>query len=278
VRVHYRYAYTAPVADLSQRLIVVPPDRHGDQRLLAHRLEVRGADGADVAWEVDPFANRVCRVRARRVAEAIDFEARYRVERGRAGPPAPSPDDVAAWRARCLQPTALTAPDARLRAAARRAAAGATTARARAERAHEWAAGAIGYQYGLTDVRTPAAMALYLGKGVCQDYAHILLCALRLLDVPARYVSGHLLGEGGSHAWVEALVEDRAAPGGWTVVAYDPTHRRRTHRRYITVAVGRDYGDVSPTSGYFTGPAIGRLSSSKQAEVVADGTAGSVPP
>jgi transglutaminase-like putative cysteine protease len=238
---------------------------------------VRGAEG-EVGWEVDRFGNRVCWVRARRVEEAVDFEARYRVERGRDAPGALSAADVAAWRASYLEHTALTAPDARLRAAAEHVAGRSSDPCARADGAHDWAAGAIGYRYGATDVHTPAAMALYLGEGVCQDYAHILLCVLRLLEVPARYVSGHLLGEGGSHAWVEALVEDRAAPGGWTVVAYDPTHRRRTHRRYITVAVGRDYGDVSPTSGYFTGPAIGRLSSSKQAEVVADGTAGSVPP
>ncbi|HEY3079282.1 MAG TPA: transglutaminase family protein [Chloroflexota bacterium] len=94
------------------------------------------------------------------------------------------------------------------------------------------------------------------------------LCLLRLLGVPARYVSGHLLGQGAPHAWVEALVDDPAAAGGTDVVGYDPTHRRRTTLGFITVAVGRDFADVTPTSGYFTGPAIGRLSSSKQAEIV----------
>ena len=113
---------------------------------------------------------------------------------------------------------------------------------------------------GVTGVQTPAAMALHLGKGVCQDYAHILLAVLRLLGIPARYVSGHLLGEGAPHAWVEALVEDASALG---VPRSSPTIRPTVAARasnYITVAVGRDYADVAPTSGTFSGPATGRLS------------------
>ena len=66
--------------------------------------------------------------------------------------------------------------------------------------------------------------------------------------LPARYVSGHLLGEGASHAWVEVRADGRT-------VAYDPTHARETDLRYVTVAVGRDYRDVAPTAGtYRSGP------------------------
>jgi len=137
-----------------------------------------------------------------------------------------------------------------------------------AERVHEWAAQAITYQIGVTGVQTPAAMALHLGKGVCQDYAHMMLTVLRLVGIPARYVSGHLLGEGAPHAWVEALVEDANDLGVPEVIAFDPTHHRRAGLNYITVAVGRDYADVAPTSGTFIGPASGRLSASKQAEIV----------
>ena len=64
--------------------------------------------------------------------------------------------------------------------------------RERAERASSWTAAAIDYQFGVTGYSTPAAMALHLGKGVCQDYAHILLTLLRLLNIPARYVSARL--------------------------------------------------------------------------------------
>ena len=267
VRHHYRYTYTGPVTDLKQRLMMIPPDTHGGQRLLDHRFEVRGVDGRPtLTRERDDFDNRVIRVLAERVDRAVDFEASYRVERSldRSSPSAVGrvPLD------RYLRPTALTAPDGRLRVVARELARGVDCPRELAELAHDWAAGAISYQLGVTGVQTPAAMALHLQKGVCQDYAHIMLCVLRLLDIPARYVSGHLLGEGAPHAWVEALLEDPTTPGGVTVVAYDPTHHRRAGLNYVTVAVGRDYADIAMTSGFFSGPAAGRLSSSKQAEIV----------
>jgi len=259
VRQHYRYAYSGPVSNVEQRLLMVPPRLHGDQRLVSHRLDVRGAaPAAAVVWERDTWGNRVCRVHADVVRHAIDFEVQYTVERSRvaAGGPEPWPDEQ-----RFLRPTGLTAPDARLRAAAADVAARAASPGERAERAHDWAAGAIDYQLGLTGVHTPAAMALHLGKGVCQDYAHIMLCILRLLGIPARYVSGHLLGHGAPHAWVEALVDGGA-------VVYDPTHQRRGGLTYITVATARDFADVTPTSGVFTGPATGQLSATKQAEVI----------
>ena len=64
-------------------------------------------------------------------------------------------------------------------------------------------------------------MALHLGQGVCQDYAHIMLSVLRPLGIPARYVSGHLLGEGAPHAWVEVLLDDR--PAQWLSPTTRPT-------------------------------------------------------
>jgi transglutaminase-like putative cysteine protease len=270
VRQHYRYTYTAPIADLRHRLIVIPPLHHGDQHLLGRDLAVRGAgDDYTVRWQADRFGNRVCRVLADRVEHALDFEVTYRVERY-AHDPAPVVPvllvDSRLLRLYC-RPTALTAPDEHLRAAAAAIAAQTACPRERTELAHDWAAGAITYQFGVTGVRTPAAMALALGRGVCQDYAHILLAVLRLLEVPARYVSGQLVGEGAPHAWVEALFEDAFAPGGIAVVPYDPTHRRRATLGYISVAVGRDFADVTPTSGYFTGAAVGKLSASKHAEI-----------
>ena len=270
VRQQYRYVYTAPVRDVRQCLMMVPPDRLGDQRLLDHELVVRGSAGEPrVHWREDELGNRVCRLRADRVAEAIEFTATYRVERW-APRPAPYTGGAPsrAWdEGVFLEPTALTAPDARLRAAAAEVARGARDQLALAERAHEWASGAIAYQFGITGVQTPAAMALHLGKGVCQDYSHILLCVLRLVGVPARYVSGHLLGEGAPHAWVEALVEDPSTRPGFAVLAFDPTNRRRAGLQYIKVAVGRDYADIRPTSGTFSGPASGKLSATKHAEV-----------
>ena len=268
MRQHYRYTYTGPVWDLRQRLLMIPSDRQRDQLLLNHDLAVRGTEGDHrLTWERDEFGNRVARVVANRVPQAIDFEAMFRLERTAA----PNGVDAPPWRSDTerlsyLRPTALTAPDKRLIDAALDIAHTAADAGERAELAHRWAAKAITYQLGVTGYSTPAAMALSLGLGVCQDYTHILLTVLRLLNVPARYVSGHLVGEGAPHAWVEAFVERRE--GGIDVIGFDPTHARRTRLDYLTVAVGRDYADVSPTSGTYSGPAQGRLAATKHADVV----------
>jgi transglutaminase-like putative cysteine protease len=84
----------------------------------------------------------------------------------------------------------------------------------------------------------------------------------------ARYVSGHLLGEGGTHAWVE-VIGPPLADGRSPVWGFDPTHRRTTTSSYVFVAAGRDFADVTPTSGRFVAPYIGRFSTSRSVEVVA---------
>ena len=92
---------------------------------------------------------------------------------------------------------------------------------------------AITYQYGVTSVTTTAAEALAAGRGVCQDFAHVMLALCHLLGLPARYVSGHLLGQGGTHAWVEVIVpRGRARRGRRVRPVQRPPHRRRLrHRR-----------------------------------------------
>jgi transglutaminase-like putative cysteine protease len=126
--------------------------------------------------------------------------------------------------------------------------------------------GAISYDFGATSVSTTAAQALAGGRGVCQDSAHLMLAMCRVLSVPARYVSGHLLGEGGTHAWVEVIVPDGA---GARAVAFDPCNDRRAGASYLTIAVGREYGDVAPTSGTYSGDASGRLTATKRVGVTA---------
>lgn len=108
------------------------------------------------------------------------------------------------------------------------------------------------YEKGATDVKTTADQALALGRGVCQDFSHIMLAACRTQMLPARYVSGYLYNNGhtaASHSWVDVLVPDR----GW--ISLDPTHNREQTSQYVRVAVGRDYGDVPPTRGIFKGNA-----------------------
>jgi transglutaminase-like putative cysteine protease len=108
------------------------------------------------------------------------------------------------------------------------------------------------YEKGVTDVRTTADHALALGRGVCQDFSHIMLAACRSQGLAARYVSGYLYNDGNtaaSHAWVDVLLPGR----GW--VSLDPTHNREQTGQYVRVAVGRDYADVPPTRGIFKGNA-----------------------
>ena len=108
------------------------------------------------------------------------------------------------------------------------------------------------YEKGATDVKTTADQALSLGRGVCQDFSHIMLAACRIQRLPARYVSGYLYNDGrtaASHAWVDVLIPER----GW--ISLDPTHNREQTGQYVRVAVGRDYADVPPTRGIFKGNA-----------------------
>ena len=114
--------------------------------------------------------------------------------------------------------------------------------------------GRFGFRVGSTDVGSTALDLLRAGHGVCQDFTHLMLAALRMRGIPARYVSGYLAPHVGeeaapaSHAWVQLL-----APDGWH--GFDPTNSTRQDGRYVVTAVGRDYDDVPPVRGAFTGSA-----------------------
>ena len=102
------------------------------------------------------------------------------------------------------------------------------------------------YEMGITGVKTTAEEAAKLGKGVCQDYAHILLTILRMEHIPCRYVVGMMIGEGASHAWVELFDGEK-----W--VALDPTNNCVVDDRYICISYGRDANDCTINQGYFYG-------------------------
>jgi transglutaminase-like putative cysteine protease len=270
----FRYEYDAPVESLRQRLVIVPPARHGNQYLRAHRLEVTGAK---VRRRVrrDAAGNVVALLQAERVPEAIEFRLAAVLERIRDDGPA-----VLAAQAlhspRLLRPTPLTSADDRLRAMAAdivpdTAQPGEDPETPKnpeetAERVCAAVFAAITYEYGITSVTTTAAEALAAGRGVCQDFAHVMLALCHLLRLPARYVSGHLLGQGGTHAWVEVIVP-RA--GHAEAVAFDPCNGHRTDGGYVTVATGRDYSDVAPTSGSYVGTSPGRLTAGRRVGVLA---------
>ncbi len=118
-----------------------------------------------------------------------------------------------------------------------------------------WVRTELKYVKGTTAVHSSGLDALREGQGVCQDFAHLTLILLRSMGIPARYVSGYLhpkrnakIGEtvdGQSHAWIQAWI------GEWW--RYDPTNECEVNEQYISCAVGRDYADVTPLKGIYSG-------------------------
>jgi len=262
---HLRYEYPGPVHDLSQLLMIVPPEQYGDQRRVVYRLEV-STPPVEIATQFDEFGNLVLNPLVRTVEQAIDFEAWIVVERR--ADSGPHYID-ASWLtdARLLQPSRQTQPDDVLREVAASFGAAGLHGLELARRINSWAYHALQYENGVTTIRTTATEALKLGRGVCQDFAHIMLTLCRLCHLPARYVSGHMLGEGGTHAWVEVLLPVAEHPDKALVVPFDPTHERETSLSYITIAVGCDYFDVAPTSGSFRASYSGQLSARKRVDL-----------
>jgi transglutaminase-like putative cysteine protease len=260
----FRYDYDAPVESLRQRLIVVPPARHGSQYRRAHLLEVNGAR-ARAQLRRDARGNVVAWLRAERVIRAVEFRIAAIVERVRADGPTVLPAE-ALRSPGLLRPTRLTTADDRLRDLAGDLAGSKDTPLENAERICDLVHTAITYEHGVTSVRTTAAEALAGGRGVCQDSAHVMLAVCHLVGLPARYVSGHLLGQGSTHAWVEVVVP-RARDA--VAVAFDPCNGRRAGGGYVTVATGRDYSDVAPTSGSYFGTSRSRLISERRVGVLA---------
>lgn len=121
--------------------------------------------------------------------------------------------------------------------------------------AAKWAHGELDYLPGTTGVHSSGLDALNEGKGVCQDFVHLSLMMLRSMGIPARYVSGYLhpkrkaiVGDtvdGRTHAWIQAWT------GEWW--NYDPTNDTEITEQYVSVGVGRDYTDVSPLKGIYSG-------------------------
>ncbi len=153
-----------------------------------------------------------------------------------------------------LVPTAYVPRDRRLTAMGRQLARGVPPAKA-VVRAAEWVHREMDYLAGSTSVHTSAVEAFTERSGVCQDYAHLTLVLLRAMGIPSRYVSGYLHPQpmaetgrtvaGQSHAWIEAWT------GGWW--GYDPTNNIALNEQHVSVGVGRDYADVPPVKGIFSG-------------------------
>jgi transglutaminase-like putative cysteine protease len=266
------YKYEASVASANVVLRVTPRDDDG-QRRLAHRLDITPTPRL-IERSRDFYGNEVAiaTIEKPHVELLVDASARVELDRG-AGPPAgsgPAWERVveAALAARKLGPDA---PAQFLFSSPRVAMAAEVTAYARASftagRSVVDAARELMrrirkdfvYDPTATDITTPVPQAFAARRGVCQDFAHIMIAGIRGLGIPAAYVSGYirtipppgkprLQGADATHAWVSVWCGEEI---GW--LGLDPTNAIDIGNDHIRLAVGRDFSDVSPIYGVFVG-------------------------
>jgi transglutaminase-like putative cysteine protease len=269
----YRYAWPA---DSAWQLAHLRPRPTPRQQLLSHRLRVE-PEPAECADDLDYFGNPVQRFAVPMVHERLlvrsDAEVAVRAP-ARVGPSTAWEEPVLALRRAGperrweLAQFVQASPHVPLLAAA------AALARPLFSPGRDLRRALLGLALRIqeefrfdpqaTQVGTPLAEVLAARRGVCQDFAHLMVAALRALGLPARYVSGYLLtdpppgqprlvGADASHAWVSVWCGE----AGW--VDIDPTNGRFVDQAFVTLAWGRDYGDVAPLRGVVRGGGCQRL-------------------
>jgi transglutaminase-like putative cysteine protease len=267
-----QYRYAAPVRE-SMMELWVQPQKSGRQRLVSFDLELDPA--AQLFSYADSFGNAVYHFDAPQPHDQLTIRSTAVVE---TEVPDPLPDalDMGEWdrlrsesvrgeRFDFLRPHGYAAPTPALEAFvhafeldALRRADPLTAARRLCQALYE----AFDYEAGVTRADSPIDETLEAGRGVCQDFAHIMLAICRGWGLPARYVSGYLFTDrkrgdrsdpDATHAWVEIFLPSLR----W--VGFDPTNNTLTGERHVTVAVGRDYADVPPSHGVFKGDAESEL-------------------
>ncbi|WP_105373975.1 transglutaminase family protein [Neorhizobium huautlense] len=236
------YLYDQPVPYSLQRLRLTPVDGP-TQKVINWAITV---DGAKVeAGYADQYGNRVELVSAEGTEHTIRISASGEVETSdKAGVFGPHQGFCPLWL--FLRETPRTKAGKLIKGLAKSLTGDSELARMHAlmETIH----GTVAYTPGTTDTETTAEEALEAKTGVCQDHAHIFVSAARLLDIPARYVSGYLLMEGtteqvATHAWAEVHL-----PGlGW--VGFDAANNICPDDRYVRIASGLCYRDCAPVSG-----------------------------
>lgn len=266
----FRYIYAAPVTRVVTRLRLLPRVRHGAQRVMSTRLWIDPHPRSARSW-TDPFGNCVLEVEHARLTTHLEVSAEFCAAAVTAGADgnATEPgglilkESAAEARRLFLPPTRLVDGSPEIEAIADELRRCCASDEALAWESMHRVYREMHYLPGSTGVETPASDAFAQRTGVCQDFAQIMLAICRAAGLPARYVSGHVEGEGQMHAWVEALCTPASGgPPVWHPL--DPTHDRIAAGSYMTVAVGRDYADVSPISGRCLGAAPGRLSAHQQ--------------
>ncbi|MEO3945605.1 transglutaminase family protein [Gorillibacterium sp. CAU 1737] len=263
-----RYTYPEPVTDSVNEVRLTPRTNYR-QSCFHHEVQVTPV--ADLMTYEDYFGNRVHAFSVNRPHQELIIRTRATVvtvdkPQGQDLPVLPRTEQLAllqqeAFRDRyCefLLPTAYTESTEELRSFA------AQHPLEEASDLHRWASRLSStiyeeftYDPEATNVHTTVGRTLRLKRGVCQDYAHLMIAVCRSMGVPTRYVSGyHFVGDlqGGnadfeqaSHAWVEVHI-----PGtGW--LGFDPTNNTEVNWRYVKLGHGRDYPDIVPVKGVYRG-------------------------
>jgi transglutaminase-like putative cysteine protease len=254
--------YSAPAYDVTTQCCRWQTHTAGMYRLLSGSMQVSPAPD-EMCCFTDRFGNQTVEIKHQqiesRLAVNISFEVegRQHLKREERDASLDSPQPF-------LGPTPLTTADAGLDEAlsellssrASPAMKSTTLANDICSLVHH----KMRYRSGATQITTPASKAWAQRGGVCQDYSHVMLALCRRVGIPARYVSGYVLGESGPiamHAWVEVYVG--ASDGNSSIhrsrdwLALDPTKGRIAGSNYLAMAIGRDYSDVKPISGQFRG-------------------------
>ena len=275
-----RYVYQSPV-DLGHRLLHLRPRRHPDQTISRPSLVIAPAPEIH-SQRVDPFGNPVDYLSHHSPHTELVLDTRFRAAVSRTGREPTHPDyrDVP-WEAVAeavrhdLSEQGLLAFqstfDTPMAAGTPELAAFAADAFTPGRPMLEATAGITSQIHTnfrfdplATTVATPVSEVLSQRCGVCQDFAHLMIAALRSLGLPARYVSGYLRtlpppgqprlqGADASHAWVEVYVHPSAADGAGAWFGFDPTNDCPAGPDHVVLAVGRDYQDVAPARGLILG-------------------------
>ncbi len=264
------YAYQLPVSQ-SRQLLRLTPRQAAGQRILSTRIEI-SPQPQEMATRSDAFGNQLTALLILEEHRALDIEAEAQIELVpsddvdlRASPSwehtaarLQSPIDGPSWEA-----TQFCYPSPRVGLEGALDFCRDLFIPRRSVLDIGWGLcerifNSIEYCEGVTSVNTPVAEVLRHRQGVCQDFAHSAIACLRAYGLAARYVSGYLrtrhrqgTADSGaadaSHAWFSVW----CPKFGWT--DFDPTNNQQPSQSHITLAWGRDYGDVSPTIGFIQG-------------------------
>ncbi|WP_196258018.1 transglutaminase family protein [Pelagibacterium limicola] len=268
IRLKLEYAYDAPVSGGRHLVRVFPITLPGIQRVIASSLDL-APQPTEHSEFADFFGSRVVSLTYRQPHDKLEIAMAARVEVTRRDATIDFSPDLAGlsaqlaanWDMSATAPHHYTGPSPRISIDpaiteyARQSLSNTRTVKEAANdlclRIHE----DFAYDGDATLVDTPVAEAFSLRRGVCQDFAHIMIAGLRGLGIPAGYVSGFLRtippegkprleGADAMHAWVKVWCGEEA---GW--IEFDPTNAIRAGQDHIVIGYGRDYSDVAPIVG-----------------------------